>query len=417
MQNQRENFALVISTVALGLLVGVGTIILGSFQELVEWLFLHLDETAAHPAATNILPVHRLLSLVVGGLIAALLWWYISKKLKPVVSIENGIKGQRFPINSTLIDIITQIFYVGTGGPVGREVAPRQLGSLIAQTWVNFLHRVRKIKLNEADRQLLIAAAAGAGFAGVYIAPITGMLFSVEILIKHANKRIVVVSLTMSLIAMLVGSWLHGFTPYYLVGRINFAPHSLWLVLVIAPVCGGAGALFRKGFKWAGKYRAQGNAILWQLPLISLVTGLIAMVFPQIMGNGRALAQLAIQDQTNPLTKLVLLGAAAKAFVSIFTLKSGAAGGTLTPSISIGASIGAAIGFGLSLFFPGIAIWQTAIIGASALLATSQQAPLMAMFMLFEICHLNYSALLPLGMAVCVAVMTGHLVLNLKQLR
>lgn len=213
---------------------------------------------------------------------------------------------------------------------------------------------------------------------------------------------------------MLIGSWLHDFKPYYLVGRLNFAPQSIWLVLIIAPVCGVMGALFRKGFKWAGKHRASGNAILWQLPMISVVTGLIAMVFPQIMGNGRALAQLAMQSQTSSLVKLILLGAAAKAFVSIFTFKSGAAGGTLTPSISIGASIGAAIGFILGLFIPGISIWQAVIICASALLATSQQAPLMAMFMLFEICHLNYSALLPLGLAACVAVATGNLILTKK---
>ncbi|MGF7437153.1 chloride channel protein [Lentilactobacillus senioris] len=414
MQNQRDNLALVVSTVVIGILVGIGTIILGLFQETIEWIFLNLDETAAHPAATNVAPVHRLLSLVIAGLIAALLWWFISKKLKPVVSIENGIKGQTFPVSSTLVDIVTQIFYVGAGGPVGREVAPRQLGSLIAQNWMKLLHKIRQVQLNESDRQLLIAAAAGAGFAGVYIAPITGMLFSVEILMKQANKRIVVVSLSMSLIAMLIGSWLHDFKPYYLVGRLNFAPQSIWLVLIIAPVCGVMGALFRKGFKWAGKHRAGGNSILWQLPMISVVTGLIAMVFPQIMGNGRALAQLAMQSQTSSLVKLILLGAAAKAFVSIFTLKSGVAGGTLTPSISIGASIGAAIGFILGLFIPGISIWQAAIIGASALLATSQQAPLMAMFMLFEICHLNYSALLPLGLAVCVAVATGNLILTKK---
>ncbi len=98
---------------------------------------------------------------------------------------------------------------------------------------------------------------------------------------KRANKRIVVVSLSMSLIAMLIGSWLHDFKPYYLVGRLNFAPQSIWLVAIIAPVCGIAGAFFRKGgFKWAGKHKAKGNPILWQLPLISLVTGIIAMGFP-----------------------------------------------------------------------------------------------------------------------------------------
>ena len=382
---------------------------IGSFLDLIEHFFLNFEETALHPAPVGVSPIHRLLSLVIGGLIAAICWWYVSVKLKPVVSIEKGINdNKRFPVWSTLIDVFTQIFYVGTGGPVGREVAPRQLGSLLAQTWVDLLDRVRSIRVTKEDRQLLIAAAAGAGFAGIYIAPITGMMFSVEILLKKATKRTVAVSLTMSIIAMLMGSITHGFQPYYLVGETKFSVTSLWLVLVIAPVCGIAGAGFRLGFKWAGRKKARGNAILWQLPLISLVTGMIAMHFPEIMGNGRSLAEAALHTQTNRVTMLLLLGAVAKAVVTTLTLKAGAAGGTLTPSISIGATIGAAIGFGASLFIPGIQIWQFGVIGACALLATSQQAPLMALFMLFEICHLDYSALLPLGLAVCLAVVTGN---------
>ncbi|PWG00445.1 chloride channel protein [Levilactobacillus bambusae] len=413
MLNRRSNLTLILSTVVLGVFVGAGALVLGSFLDLIEQLFLNFEESAFRPAPSMISPVHRLLSLVVGGLIAAVLWWWISARLKPSGSVNSAVAGKRMPVGSTLVDVITQIFYVGTGGPVGREVAPRQLGALIAQSWVDLLNRVRSIKITEDDRKLLIASAAGAGFAGIYLAPITGMMFCVEILLKKATKRTVAVSLTMSIIAMLVGSILRGFNPYYLVGSGKFSVDSLLLVLVIAPVCGIVGALFRRSFQWAGRHKAQKATILWQLPLISLVTGLIAMSFPEVMGNGRSLAEAAIHMHLSTTATALLIGALAKGTVTVLTLKSGAAGGTLTPSISIGAVIGGVIGFVASLFFPGIQIWQYAVIGASALLATSQQAPLMALFMLFEICHLNYSALLPLGLGVCLALAFGNLVIKI----
>ncbi|GAB6093046.1 chloride channel protein [Furfurilactobacillus curtus] len=412
MNKQREQGIIAISTLGLGLLIGIGALTLGSFLDLIEHVFLSFEENALYPAAIFISPVHRLISLVLGGGIATILWWYSSVHFKPVVGISDGVAGKRMPIPATLVDVFTQIFYVATGAPVGREVAPRQLGALIAQTWIDGLKKFRHIQVSEDDRQLLIASAAGAGFAGIYIAPITGMLFCVEILLKKVTKRTVVVSLTMSTVAMLMGSLLRGFGPYYLVGRTKFTVASLPVVIILAPLCGITGAYFRQAFQWAGRTRATKQRILWQLPVISLVTGLIAMYFPQIMGNGRALAEAAFHSQTSAMTSLLLVGAVAKAFVTVFTLKSGASGGTLTPSISLGAVLGMLVGFIASLFIPGIQIWQYAVIGAASLLATSQQAPLMALFMVFEVCHLNYSAFLPLGVGISLALATGNFVLK-----
>ena len=50
--------------------------------------------------------------------------------------------------------------------------------------------------------------------------------------------------------------------------------------------------MFRKGSQWAEAHKPTGKAILWQMPLAGLITGLVATVVPQVMGNGRAAAQL-----------------------------------------------------------------------------------------------------------------------------
>ena len=213
-------------------------------------------------------------------------------------------------------------------------------------------------------------------------------------------------------IAMLIGSISKGFVPYYLVAKKDFTLNMLPFVLVVGLLMGVLGAYFRRGFQWAGKHSALSSQILWQLPLAALITGLVAMFMPEIMGNGRGLAEFAFVNTDYHLALFLLVGALLKAVVTIMTIKGGASGGTLTPSIAIGSSLGVLIGFVYVLLVPGASLVQAGVIGAAGFLAASQQAPLMALFMLFEVCHLDYSALLPMGLSVALASASSKWILK-----
>lgn len=411
-ETKRQTVTLIISTIVLGLVVGFSSLLLGELLDVVERLFLHFEENAKIPVPTQATAINRLISVTGGGVIVALIWYFLKRYSQPTVSINGALKGKKMPFWSSAIHVMTQIIYVGTGGSVGRELAPREAGALLAQQWQILMTRFGLAKLSTDDQRLLIAAAAGAGFAGIYIAPITGMLFAVEILLKKVDMKTISVSLGMSVIAMLVGSISKGFVPYYLIAQKSFSLDMLPFVLVIGVLMGVLGAWFRRGFQWAGKYSAMHSQILWQLPTAALITGLVAMFMPQIMGNGRGLAEFAFVHTDYHLAVFLLIGALLKAAVTIMTIKGGAAGGTLTPSIAIGGALGVLIGFGYVLIVPGASLAQAGVIGAVGFLAASQQAPLMALFMLFEVCHLDYSALLPLGLTVALASASSKLVLK-----
>ena len=316
------------------------------------------------------------------------------------------------PFWQTTLHVMTQIFYVGTGGSIGRELAPREAGALLAQKWENLLEKWHFPKLSADDRRLLMTAAAGAGFAGIYISPITGMFFSVEVLLKKMTLRTVGVSLTMSTIAMLIGSLVKGFQPYYILHDMTFTLTSFIFILILAPLTGLAGGFFRRFFQWAEKNQTKSKSILWQLPAIALMTGLVAYFFPEIMGNGRSLAQFAINSQQMHLVVVLVCGALLKVIITVLTIRAGAAGGTLTPSIAVGSALGAVLVLLLNFFLPGVSVGQGAILGAGTLLAASQQAPFMAMFMLIEITHLNYSALLPLALGIIISSAVSRKVLS-----
>ena len=411
-ETKQQTVTLVISTIVLGLVVGLSSLFLGQLLDVVERLFLHFEENAAVPVPTETTAVNRLVSVTLGGLIVAIIWYTLKRYAQSTVSIKQALQGEKMPFAATAVHVMTQIFYVGTGGSIGRELAPREAGAMLAQQWQMFMKRVGLAKLSTDDQRLLIAAAAGAGFAGIYIAPITGMLFAVEILLKKVDMKSVAVSLSMSVIAMLIGSISKGFVPYYLVAKKDFTLNMLPFVLVVGLLMGVLGAYFRRGFQWAGKHSALSSQILWQLPLAALITGLVAMFMPEIMGNGRGLAEFAFVNTDYHLALFLLVGALLKAVVTIMTIKGGASGGTLTPSIAIGSSLGVLIGFVYVLLVPGASLVQAGVIGAAGFLAASQQAPLMALFMLFEVCHLDYSALLPMGLSVALASASSKWILK-----
>ena len=411
-ETKQQMVTLVISTIVLGLVVGLSSLLLGQLLDVVERLFLHFEENAAVPVPTETTAVNRLVSVTLGGLIVAIIWYTLKRYAQSTVSIKQALQGEKMPFAATAVHVMTQIFYVGTGGSIGRELAPREAGAMLAQQWQMIMKRVGLAKLSTDDQRLLIAAAAGAGFAGIYIAPITGMLFAVEILLKKVDMKSVAVSLSMSVIAMLIGSISKGFVPYYLIAKKDFTLNMLPFVLVVGLLMGVLGAYFRRGFQWAGKHSALSSQILWQLPLAALITGLVAMFMPEIMGNGRGLAEFAFVNTDYHLALFLLVGALLKAVVTIMTIKGGASGGTLTPSIAIGSSLGVLIGFVYVLLVPGASLVQAGVIGAAGFLAASQQAPLMALFMLFEVCHLDYSALLPMGLSVALASASSKWILK-----
>ena len=397
MNDKSNNFAMTVATLVLGTVVGCSSLLLSLLLDYTEEFFLDFKETNLVPVNVFVSGHHRLISVLIGGVIAAVIWYLLQRKYHPV------------SIGKAIIHVCTQIFFVGTGNSIGRELAPREAGAAIAQKWTRLANG--RLRLSNDDQRLLIAAAAGAGFAGVYIAPLTGAVFCIELLYKKVNARVVAVSLTMSVIATLIGSIVKGYAPYYLVGSRNFGLGTVPLAVILGIVGGLLGTAFKQGVKLAKEKRATKKNILVQLPILSLITGSVASFYPQIMGNGRGLAQLAINTGTvnQRVLLLLLFGLLAKVAITIGTIKCGGYGGILTPSIAAGAVLGVFVGVGYMMVIPAVTLAQAAVLGAALFLAASQQAPLMAMFMLFEVCHLNYTALLPLAVGIAVSITISKL--------
>jgi H+/Cl- antiporter ClcA len=354
---------------------------------------------------TNAAPGRRLVVMIVCGLVAGLGWWAVYRFGRPLVSIRNAVKADnddpRMPILSTTVHALLQIVTVALGSPLGREVAPREIGSMLAG-WLS--HRAG---LSAADSRIMVACGAGAGLAAVYNVPLGGAVFVLEVLLGTFSWPALLPAVASSSIAAMV-AWIGlGNEHQYSVPSLTLsAPLIVW-----SAVCGPIFGVAAWGFVELTK-RARAHAPKdWRLPVLSVlnfaVIGVLAMYFPQLPGNGKGPAGLAFDSGLGiglAATLLVL-----KVTITASSLRAGAEGGLLTPGLANGALLAIVLGGVWSAFWPGASMGAFALIGATAFLAASMQMPLTAIVLLFEFTQVNQEFFFPAMLAVTGSVLVFKL--------
>jgi chloride channel protein, CIC family len=144
-------------------------------------------------------------------------------------------------------------------------------------------------------------------------------------------------------------------------------------------------------------------------PVLALgVLGLVSILFPQLLGNGKDIAQLAFTDQIPFALLLALLFL--KPAVTVLCLGSGVPGGLFTPSLALGALLGAVLGHACSLFWPEMQPALAAVVGAGAVLAATTQGPISAVVLMMELTGQDRSFIAPLLLAVVIATWVSRLI-------
>jgi CIC family chloride channel protein len=146
----------------------------------------------------------------------------------------------------------------------------------------------------------------------------------------------------------------------------------------------------------------------WTLALGGLIVGVISVEVPSVWGNGFSVVNDMLNDKI-PLDLLAVV-LVAKLVSTAATVGSGAAGGILTPTLFMGAAIGAVFGDGMHLLDPHSSsqLAGYAVVGMGGFLAATTHAPLTSILLIFEM-TLDYEVVLPLMLA-CV---TGHYVASI----
>ena len=400
---------LAVVTVLVGIGAGLGGMLLAL---LLHWIqHVAYGYSAGHviskesflQGVTDTAPARRVAVVVACGLIGGGGWWALYRYARPLVSISAAIKpgGPRMPVFATTVHALLQIVTVAMGSPLGREVAPREIGAAFA-SWLS-----KRTGLTATERRVMIACGAGAGLAAVYNVPLGGAVFVLEVLLGTFGWSVVVPAITTSAIAAVV-AWIGlGNEQQYHVPAYGInAQLVVWSVL-----CGPLFGAAAHGFSRMTNRARDASPKDWRLPLYAVLNfvgiGLLAIWFPQLLGNGKGPAGLSFGDNLGVGLAAALL--VLRVLITTTTLRAGIKGGLLTPGLANGALLAIVIAGLANPLWPGLSPGAFAIVGAGAFLAASMQMPVTAAVLVLEFTHVNHDLAIPMLLAIAGSVATLRL--------
>ena len=342
---------------------------------------------------------HRL-SLVfvpaLGGLIVGFIIKYGSMSAKghgiPAILSSIETKERHLTYRDLLTEGFASAITISSGGSGGR-IGPiveigAGIGDLIAY----------KLDLDLFDYQTFLGCGAAAGIAGLFHAPLGGIMFVTEILFNKVDKNRLIMVAVSAISADMVIRW-SGQELF--LAHLNLGQVENVYNFITAALIGIFAAVFAVAFvytlrKLSDIFDNLKLNIVLKPALGGLLLGMIAFKLPEIMGSGnRIIVELFNQSEYDLKFLFILL--VLKIIATALTLGSGGSGGIFSPSLLIGSLTGIIIG-GLSHqilpFLTGSSSLY-ALIGMAAVISAVIRAPLTATFIILEFTH-NYSLTVPL---------------------
>jgi CIC family chloride channel protein len=407
-----------LSVAALALAVGVGSG-LGAiaFRYLIEgftWIFSgHSDPSAlghfTNPHFPLLGPFIVLVVPVVGGLLYGPLVYRFAPEARghgvpevmlAVHSNEGRIRG-RVPVVKSLASAIC----IGAGGSVGREGPIVQIGSAIGSA----LGQARRLAAD--DTRLLVACGAAGGIGATFNAPIAGVFFGLELILRRWDTRSFAMVILAGLVATAVGRVAFGSDPFLALPAFHLVSdweYGLYALLgLIAALVGVVFIRVLYGMEDLADRIWRGPA--WLRPAAGgVLLGLVLLVLPEMYGVGYPVLEGAIAGKYLVGTLIAFL--CGKILATSLTMAIGGSGGVFAPSLFIGAMLGSAFGAGAHglLSADTAAAGAYGLVGMAAVFAAVARAPITAVLIVFELTG-NYQIILPLMLAVIVATGLSHL--------
>ena len=385
-------------------LVGIaGALSSVAFREgtrLLELLFTGQNQSLVE-AASHLVWWHRMAVPIVGGVLAgAVLWWAGRRRAAPraVDYMEAVLLGDgKISSRSTLLNSLSSLCSIATGGSIGREGPMVQLAAMLGSK-IGALARAPVPRL-----RLMVACGGAAGIAAAYNAPISGALFVSEIVLGSTAMESFGPLVVASVMSNATIHRFFGYGPVFDVPHVVFASNvELLFYIVLGVMLGHLAPPFLAFMDFA---KASFNRLhlpkYLTLGLGGLIVGAISVGAPQVWGNGYSVVGGILFGQISGLWLLSVLFA--KVAATGATVGSGAVGGIFTPTLFIGCAVGALVGEVLHGAMPHIASVPAAyaLIGMGGFLAATTHAPLTSILMVFEMTG-DYEIVLPLMLA-CVA--------------
>jgi CIC family chloride channel protein len=338
----------------------------------------------------------------IGGLLVGLITRFFASEAKghgvPEVMEAVAVRGGKMKPRTVLFKALASAISIGSGGSIGREGPIVQIGAAFGSSLAQWL------KLDTYKIKVLLGCGAAGGIAATFNTPIAGIIFALEIILLELKSRSFMALVIASFFATSVSRIFLGSTPAFPVPSYEFVSLYETLIYLVLGIIAGLTGLFLM----RALYRSESLFDRIAMPsylkpaLGGLIVGCIGFFFPQVFGVGYETIEKMLNAEMLLQTTLLLLLLKFLAF--IVTIGSGASGGVFSPSLFIGAALGASYGWLANYLFPEITApaGAYALVGMAAVFAAASRATLTSIIIIFEL-TLDYKIILPLMFACVIA--------------
>ncbi len=403
-----EQLLLMVLAVVVGAAAAYGAIAFRFVAVNIQTLFFgNAGDTLYQSAAA--LPAWELLAApALGGLAIGLFVHFVMPAKRPLGVADTieaaALRSGRMGIRSALGAAAVSAASIGVGASVGREGPVVHLGAALS-SWL-----ARVLGLGRLLTVTLLGCGVAAAVAASFNAPIAGVFFALEVVIGHYALTAFAPIVISSVIGTIISRIHFGdFPAFFVPGDSITSFLELPAFAILGVVCAVVAVMFMRST--AVVQKTSDNAVRvthlprWMHPMFGgLLVGLIALVFPQVLGVGYGATNAALNNSLE-LWLLIALVAAKMAAASI-SLGTGFGGGVFSPSLFLGAMVGGAFGIVATSAFPELSSGTTAytLVGMGAVAGAVLGAPISTILIVFELTG-DYAVTIVVMVAVVIASM------------
>ena len=412
-----ERQVLIILAIVVGALAGLATYLFEILLHLVKDGLVNWFDVNTYHFLYLIYPV-------IGIILATLFVKYIVRD-----NISEGVtrvlyamsrRGSHIAGHNCWTSVVGGATTIGFGGSVGPEAPIVLTGAALGSN-------VGKLaKLNYKNITLLLCCGAGAAVAAIFKAPMTGVVFVLEILMLDITSASIIPLLVSSVTATTLALVLRGFDPIIsvsLTAADGFQIRHIPLFILLGALCGGISYYFTTVNAKVGKLIHSIKKQHYRWAIAGVILGILIFVFPPLYGEGyesfvslmqgnkTTIFENSLFSRFSGIEWVVLIYIVAIIFFKVIAMATtnaaGGVGGTFAPSLFVGAFTGASMAILCNMLGVDVSIAAFSLVGMAGVMAGVMKAPLTAIFLIAELSN-GYGLFIPLMIVACIAFAVGR---------
>lgn len=348
---------------------------------------------------------------VIGILITALYVRYVVRD-----NISHGVtrvlqaisqNKSRLKAHNMYTSLVASSITIGFGGSVGAEGPIVYTGAAIGSQLGSLFRMSPRVLM------MLVGCGAAAGIAGIFKAPIAGMLFTLEVLMIDLTAASVMPLLISSITAATVAYTFSGYDfEFFFIQSEPFYTTRIPFVILLGILCGFSSLYFTKVMNMMENIFSRLKSPWVKFVMGGAILSLLVFLFPPLYGEGYGAiidllggdpgeivtASVFYHENTSAVAIILFILAIIlmKAFATSATNGAGGVGGTFAPSLFVGCLTGFLFAYAINYFFHlDLSAKNFALMGMAGVMSGVMHAPLMGIFLTAELTG-GYNLFLPL---------------------